>query len=273
LIAIDQRRSTASFWTASGEHIRARSVPPVASGPLFSDRVYTFQQPRLFGLLENERFAFLGPERVVLEGEAGRRPIQSSILAADAAGNVHDLIDLPGGWAYEPERPGSFPIAGFAPMSAPLAVAVHGDGFVWAQADRFEIVQFDHDGQVMRVFGVRQPLNRVTDSLRQSYLESSSYRTWFPVEETLPFPSTLPAFDRTFVSSSGAIWARRFSWGGAPEEWIYFTVAPVAVFRVCFPSRVRIMTATADAAYGVWRDELDVEHLVRFQVQPEPPPL
>jgi hypothetical protein len=126
-------------------------------------------------------------------------------------------------------------------------------------------------GEITRVFGVREPLEQVTDSLRRSYLESSGYRTWFPVEETIPFPATLPAFDRTFVSSSGAIWARRFSWGDTPEEWIHFTASPVAVFRVRFPSRVRIMTATADAAYGVMRDERDVEHLVRFQLPTEPP--
>jgi hypothetical protein len=36
-----------------------------------------------------------------------------------------------------------------------------------------------------------------------------------------------------------------------------------------FPDRVRIMTATGDAAYGVWRDELDVEHIVRFQLTRE----
>jgi hypothetical protein len=140
---------------------------------------------------------------------------------------------------------------------------------VWARADRYEIVQFDRDGRATRVFGVREPLQRVTAPMRRSWLETSSYRTWFPVEEALPFPATLPAFDRAFVSSSGAIWARRFSWGDTPEEWIYFTDAPVAVFRVRFPNRVRIMTATGDAAYGVWRDELDVEHIVRFQLTRE----
>lgn len=271
LIAIDQARSTAAFWTASGSHIQTKAAPianpePVSQPRLVSGDTYSWSQPWLFGVDTNNRFVLQGPERVVLEGTAGRREIRVPIMVVDADGVATTLVELHGGWVYEPGTPAALPIAGYAPLSSPLAVAVHPDGLVWARGDRNEIVQFDHDGQVTRVFTVRQQLQEVTSSLRRSYLETSGYRTWYPVNEDIPFPDTVPAFDRVFVAEGLAIWARRFSWGNAQEDWVYFTDAPAAVSRVRFPERVRIMTATADAAYGVWRDELDVEHLVRFRL-------
>lgn len=265
LMTVDQSRSTVAFWTATGTHGRTQAAPPVNPAPS-GDASYAWSEPRLLGVDGRGRFVFLGAERAVLEGRAGLRAVQAPVLVVDSTGTTTTLADLGGGWVYEPVSPGALPIAGYAPMSSPVMVALHPDGLVWARDDRNEIVRFDHDGQVARVYGVRRPLDEVTPALRRSYGETSSHRTWYPVSETLPYPATVPAFDRLFVGSDGSIWARRYTWGDTPEEWISFSDDVASARRLRFPRRVHVMAATADAAYGVWRDDFDVEHLVRFRL-------
>lgn len=57
---------------------------------------------------------------------------------------------------------------------------------------------------------------------------------------------------------------RRFKWGDGGEEWLRFTLDPPALSCFRFPDRVTIKAASAAVAFGVTRDELDVEHIIRF---------
>jgi hypothetical protein len=150
------------------------------------------------------------------------------------------------------------------PMTASAPLAVRSQGIVWAHTDRHEVVLLDIYGKARTIFRVDEPLESITSAVRDTYLEywAAEYQ---PPPEPVPFPSAIPAFDRVFFSADGQIWARRYKWGAIPEEWVRLEQEG-ASGRFRFPAGVQILAATASEAYGVFRDELDVEHLVRFHL-------
>lgn len=267
VLAVDTRRNTVSFWTSSGEHVRTRTLGPV--GPGGSGGV-AFRMPgELMGILADQRFIVRGPGSAPRVGEPGMRRVRTPVnLAVHPDSGLRPLAELPGAWAYELRTPGQLP-AMLAPMTAGTPVAVADSGFTWARTDRYEVVLFDVTGEPRRVLRVDEPREALAPSLRSDYREAWS--PWFEVEEEIPFPTdSVPAFDRIFYATDGSLWARRFNFGAVSElqgaeDWLRFGAdSGGAADRFRFPEDVRIKTASAYAAYGIRRDELDVEHLVRF---------
>lgn len=196
---------------------------------------------------------------------------QSPVTAVDTTGSLRSLFETYAGWWYEVAGE-SFAAAPFQVTPAPmgrggaLTVAIKGPKLLWARPDAYEVIIHDSLGQVELILRVDQPLDLVTPALHASYLETGGWRPWPEfVEETIPFPTEVPSFDHLFAAADDAIWVRRFSFGDAAEEWLRFTLAPTSVANFRLSRRVRVMTATAEYAYGIWRDELDVEHIVRFR--------
>lgn len=267
LVALDAADNTASFWTAAGEYVRGEEA-----GPVQPERVpdLLLSVPGgIIGALPDGRLVILGPERVWGGGGPGLRRTRTAFTIVGEGGSRRRPFALPGPWVYELENPGRLP-AVHAPMSAgtPVAVAGHATAhdLVWARPDSFEIVFLTADGRPRRLLRIERAREPVTPSVRSRYLEDWS--PWFPVEEEIPFPARMPAFDEVFVTAGGDVWARFHHWGDAGEEWVRFRGASEAVDRFRFPPRVEVMAATSSAAYGVQRDELDVEHVVRLRLPP-----
>lgn len=262
LAVIDPVRGTASLWTRSGEFVRVRTARPVIAEP--SPELAFSMPAQVIGIIDDDRLVVLGPTRARRTRSAGLSQARSDVmfLGVDDA-EPAKVLELPGMWVYELSRPGRLP-AILAPMTPGTALAVHVEGLAWARADRFEVVVLDPDGRAGRVLRISEPLEQVTAEIHRAYLEDWS--PWFPVQEPIPFPSTVPAFDRVFFSLDGDVWARRYHWGDRREEWARFAGPSGAVALFRFPPRTQIMAASADAAFGVWRDDLDVEHVVRVRL-------
>lgn len=269
VLAVDARRNTVSFWTSSGEHIRTRTLGPV--GPGGSGGV-AFRMPgELMGILADQRFIVRGPGSAPRVGEPGMRRVRVPVnLAVHPDSGLRTLVELPGAWAYELRTPAQLP-AVLAPMTTGTPVAVADSGFAWARTDRHEVVLFGTAGEPRRVLHIDEPREGLTPSLRSEYREAWS--PWFEVEEEIPFPTdSLPTLDKVFYGTDGTVWARRFNFGAVselqgPEEWIRLGAQSGDAARVYrFPEGVRVMTSSANAAYGIKRDERDVEHLVRYSL-------
>lgn len=269
VVAIDARRNTVSFWSSSGEHIRTRTLGPVGPG---TPGAVAFRMPgELMGVLANQRFIVRGPGSAARVGEPGMRRVRAPVnLAVHPDSGLRTLVELPGAWAYELRTPTQLP-AVLAPMTTGTPLAVADSGFAWARPDRWEVVVFGKEGEPRRLLRVDESREPLTPSLRSDYRDSWS--PWFEVEEEIPFPTdSLPTLDKVFYATDGSVWARRFNFGAVselqgPEEWIRFGPGSgyaAVVYR--FPEGVRIMTASANTAYGIRRDERDVEHLVRYSL-------
>lgn len=270
VIALDGPRNAASFWTSSGEFGRILTAGPVSAGQ--SEKLLLSLGGSPVGVLDDGRLVVRGPQRAFGAGEPGLRRVRTALTVVDPENRTRLVpVELPGPWVYEVGREAPMP-ALLAPMSGGTDVTVPPGGadiIVWARADAFEVVELTPDGRAVRVRRVEKPRKRITASLRRAYLEQWS--PWFEVDGEIPFPSHVPAFDRVFVSTGGDVWARRYHWGDAGEEWIRFATTPESgatsvAARLGFPPRVEVMGATETAAYAVRRNELDVEHVVRFDL-------
>lgn len=272
IVALDARRDAASFWTSSGEFVRISTAGRVVSDPVppasgSGARLLLNVAGSPIGVLEDNRLVVRGPQRAFGQGAPGLRRVRTALTLVGPEDSVRVPVELPGPWVYELRSPDRLP-AILAPMSGGTAVTVLPGGreIAWARADAFEVVVLDASGQAVWLYRVDERPRPVTSSLRSTYLKQWS--PWFEVDEEIPFPSHVPAFDRVFVGTGGALWARRFHWGDKGEEWIRFVGRPseVSAERFRFPSRIEVMGATSDAVYGVRRDDLNVEHVVRIRL-------
>lgn len=266
IVALDAARNVASLWTLSGEFVRSVTAGTVVSES--AEDVLLSLGGSLIGMLRDGRMVIRGPQRAFGEGRPGIRRVRTALTVVDPDRNRSRVpAELPGPRVYELREPGPMP-AVLAPMSGGTAVTVDPESseIVWARADAYEVVELSPDGQARKVFRVEEPRETVTPSLRGAFLEQWS--PWFEVEEEIPFPDKVPAFDRVFVATEGDIWARRFHWEEAGEEWVRLegSARSADAVRYRFPPRVEILGATPEAAYAVRRDELDVEHIVRFRL-------
>jgi hypothetical protein len=75
-------------------------------------------------------------------------------------------------------------------------------------------------------------------------------------------PETLPWYDRLLIDAEGRLWVRHFKVPGVGrEDWTAFSPAGTAVMRMVPPEGFDVQDIRSDAVLGVWRDQLDVEHI------------
>jgi hypothetical protein len=75
-------------------------------------------------------------------------------------------------------------------------------------------------------------------------------------------PEVLPAYDGLLVTGDGDAWARVHAPDPyRPEVWDVYAPSRAWRGRVELPERFLAMAVRGDRVYGVWRDELGVEHV------------
>lgn len=266
LVAVDGGANAVSFWTGSGAFVRAATAGPLPPTPAGDPLIALPGTP--VGVLDDGRIAARGPERAFGAGRAGLRRTRTSITLVAPGRDTATAFVLPGPWVYELETPQRLPAVA-APMGGATAVAVaHGRphvDLVWARSDTFRVLLLDAGGRARRIHEIGEPREPVTQAVRSRFREGWS--PWLDVEEEIPFPERVPAFDRAFVADDGAVWARRYHyrWSGEGEEWLRFS-ADGEADRYRFPPRAEVMAATRDVAWAVRRKELDVEQVVAFEL-------
>jgi hypothetical protein len=97
------------------------------------------------------------------------------------------------------------------------------------------------------------------------------------------FADTYPAFGQLFVGPTGNLWVQRIrsarDMAGEAEEavefdpqamgspeWELFDTQGRFLGVVTLPDRFNPLKAEGDALYGVWRDEFDVQYVMRMRV-------
>ena len=153
------------------------------------------------------------------------------------------------------------------------AFLAHGTSYYSGMGDEYSIDEYDVSGTLVRRIRRRAAPSRVTQEMRDQYIENEVSRLYPSrasqirrrLEET-PVAETLPAFDRLFIlDQAGNLWVKDYPNPGD-------TVASFSVFDgegrflgdVTMPLNFRPHAIGLNHVIGVWRDELDVESVVKF---------
>jgi hypothetical protein len=83
-----------------------------------------------------------------------------------------------------------------------------------------------------------------------------------------PRPRVRPTYDRILVDDQARLWLR--AWPGAddgPRRWWVFQREGDLLGSVDVPAGVTLMAVSDDQAWGVLRDEFDVQYVVRHGVR------
>jgi hypothetical protein len=151
--------------------------------------------------------------------------------------------------------------------------AAHLDG-VWAGfGDRWELRLYDAvDGTLRRILrapGLERPLTEEeTDAVHRAATANDTTPeqrerrdVWWAMS---PRPEVRPTYDRMLMDDQARLWLRE--WPGADESvqrWWVFQREGDLLGSVDAPTGVTLMAVAGDGAWGVLRDEFDVQYVVR----------
>jgi hypothetical protein len=161
------------------------------------------------------------------------------------------------------------------PFGRAERVAVVPDGFFYGAADRYEVGRYGADGTLLRLIRRSQAPRAVTpadtERFRQEYLAraSESSRTLQErVLERAAVPEVMPAYDDVLADRAGNLWVRDFRVvENDPSTWTVFDPDGRMLGGVTTPPRFRLTEVGADYVLGVWRAEMDVEHVRLYRLE------
>jgi hypothetical protein len=213
------------------------------------------------------------------------------IVIYDTTGAVVDTLTvLPKGQTIEGISQEGVSMRVFAPE--PLW-DLAPDGTVYtAMNDRFQILMSTPEGQLTRIIRKdveRKPVeeadqNAILRAMREQYQQFNvPPQAIEQLMQGIRFAEFYPAFGQLFVGPTGNLWVQRIRSardmaGGAEEEvefdpqaigspeWEVYDTDGRFLGIVTLPERFAPMDAAGNYLYGVWRDEVDVQYVMRVRV-------
>lgn len=146
--------------------------------------------------------------------------------------------------------------------------AARGGRIVYGDQERYELRVYDADGMLRRL--MRR--SDVDPTLReQAFEDAVEKRVRAAPEparpglrrlyEAQPTPSTRPAYAQLLFDAEGRLWVQDYAVDGDARSWSVFDQDGAWMGDVTFPPRFRPTQILSDEVVGVWRNELDVEHV------------
>jgi hypothetical protein len=154
-------------------------------------------------------------------------------------------------------------------------LAAAGGGFVVGHADAFSFSIHEADGSLSRIVRAHLPNRAVTradiDRFREPDPEAGpgSSDLFNRVLDALPLPSHFPAYAGIRVDAEDNIWVRRYAWpeGESGEEWHIFDPEGRWLGAIMMPAGFSLERVTTDEVLGIFRDDVDVEHLRAYRLK------
>ena len=154
--------------------------------------------------------------------------------------------------------------------------AAHPDG-VWAGfGDRWELRLYGaDDGSLLRIIRAPGLEQALTDEEVEAVHRAALARDSTPAQrerrgiwwDLSPRPEVRPTYDRILVDDQAHLWLRE--WPGSderPQRWWVFQREGDLLGYVDTPVGVTLMALSGDAVWGVVRDDLDVQYVVRYSM-------
>jgi hypothetical protein len=165
-----------------------------------------------------------------------------------------------------PGRPSSF---SSAPYSRTLAVAADRDRFFIASPNEPSVREYVWTGEHRRTFRLLESVNRVTDAewsaaIKREVAEriNTPPGTIRDVYRGLEPPDVEPTFQRLIVDNEGWLWAQAYDVSSNDGvSWLLFDATGRGRGTVTMPEGLSVNAISRGYVAGVWRDDLDVEHV------------
>jgi hypothetical protein len=261
----DSRLQRVSLLTPSGALVRTQSVAPGGREGL----------ARAVGLFpDGSALVTLAPFLSAADESTGvvRRP--SPLLRVSVAGAVDSVGSSPGDELYLLRQSTGLSVTPL-PFGRSVRTAVLADHFVTGDGATWELRVHAASGGVVRIIRrpgaappvrpedieafVRASVGRVREPGAQASLE----RFW----QTVPYPSTMPAFGALLPAADGSLWVEAPRPAGAPAVWSAISLDGRWLGRVELPQGFVPLDAGADYVLGMWKDPDEVEHVRMYALR------
>jgi hypothetical protein len=137
-------------------------------------------------------------------------------------------------------------------------------------ADTYEVSAYGFDGDLELLIRLIRPNVRLTQLEIDQYIDDEVRRATSDNERRrlrwvygdMDFPEHLPPYSAFVADADGLLWIQDYPRSGAVEvTWRVFEASGVYVASVKTPNRLRVFEIGGDYVLGLWKDELDVEHV------------
>lgn len=120
--------------------------------------------------------------------------------------------------------------------------------------DSFEVWTYGTDGDLLQIVRVAHEAIPVAES------DVAARRS--PGLPDVPHPPTFPAHGSTLLDEEGQLWVEEFRKDeGAASRWIILSPDGAIIASLSLIPRFTPMHAGRDYVLGIWKDEMDVEHV------------
>lgn len=268
LLTYDFRNDRISFFDPSGEFLRSFQLQSLTGGKSSPSLVAPFADG---SLLISARTMFFSPQT-----EGGLRRDSVLYLRCDPAGTLLDTVGwFPGPEWYVKSDEGIMAASSRAFGRSPVAAA-SADAFYFGSSDFYEIARYDAEGQLRRLIRRAHESLEVTPQDIENWIEErladsedENQRVfWERLYADMPFPETMPAYERLIVDDEGSVWVEDYRRPGDEQpRWTVFDSAGVMLGEVETPPEFQVFQIGSDFVLGRWTDDLDVEHVQLYKLK------
>lgn len=243
--------------------------------------------PTKWALLPGGRLAQESrPMPMPLPGQERRDPVHAVLVRATDGSVTDTLLRLPAGETFQMQG-GAPRIRLFEPEPV-WDAGPDGSTYSGINTD-YRIEVRSPDGGLTRIVTRRFERLAVSEADRQAFLDAFEElfeRQGVPpmarqqILQSVEFADHYPAYAALAAGPDGTLWVQHIQSAervaaaggsfsaedvGAPE-WDVFDADGRFLGVVSFPDRFRALRFVADRVYGVWRNEMDVQHVLRLRI-------
>jgi hypothetical protein len=200
------------------------------------------------------------------------------LLKYSADGTLSDTIAPALGEEWVADSRGARPTLLPRPFGTRSFVAVSPNFTYLGVSNSFEIAGYAADGSMETLIRLMRPKSPVTSELIDIYKRTQfdriendeELRSYRRLLDDAPYPEFLPAFSSLMVDADDNLWVGKYLIPGERQpSFFVFGLGGGLLGTVDAPPGLRIVEIGSDYVIGVWRDEVDVEH-VRVYVLRKP---
>jgi hypothetical protein len=268
LLTYDSRNYRVSFFDPSGEFVRSFQLLSLTGGKSSPNPVGPFADGSL--LISARTMAF-SPQT-----EGGLRRDSVLYLRCDPSAELLDTVGwFPGPEWYVKSAEGIMAASSLAFGRSPVAAAF-ADAFYFGGSDSYEIARYDGSGELQRVIRrTHQRLDVTPEDIehwideRLADVDDENERIlWERLYADMPFPETMPAYQRLVIDDDGDLWVEEYQRpGDQRQHWTVFDPQGVMLGEVETPARFQVYQIGSDFVLGRSTDELDVERVQLYRLK------
>ena len=163
------------------------------------------------------------------------------------------------------------------PFGRSSSYSLAGERIFAADNDTYEIRVYSPEGKLERLIRRSAEARPVTQAdidkvkrKRIDEIDSPGFRKEMEgMMAEMPIPATMPAFAEFRTDDAGDLWVQEYPGADvdAPSTWTVFDPEGRMLGGLSMPERFRPMQIGSDFVLGVWKDDLDVEHVRMYALQ------